>query len=303
MKKKLFAALVAALSLSVACQKNTDGDDSRAFSDPANKEQACVLIPNEPLPLLLPLRNNPSDPNTAHINDPINTVISRIELTEGSRYVILFSQLETKASSPVAIWTGTYSFSDGKYTLPGVGTIEITSGSFTITPVIPGQAPVAVPAVVRPMRTTGTAAGNLSRAWKVVRTYVEVQGGKVTLGKEFNGCNLQEIAIALQKAGAHFTEADITALNGYTVHEVIISGAGTVTFIFSGVIPFYGTWSLSGATFNWQLQNSNSIFPGQISGTVSFPADKKCELTLNGSVKDDDSSYTASFVFNLDEVK
>ena len=131
----------------------------------------------------------------------------------------------------------------------------------------------------------------------------EVEGGKVSLGKEFIGLNFQEIAIALRKAGADFTDKDIESFNGYTVGEIIFTGANTLTRAFSGAIPFYGTWNLSGTSFNWQLEDSNAMISGQASGTICFPFDKKCELSVKGTIQDGTMSYPCSLIINMDEVK
>ena len=303
MKRKLFLTLVAALGLAIACQKTAGEEGSVVLADPATKELACVITPNEPLSLLLPFRNNPTEPVTAHADDPVRATISRIELTEASRYVVVFSKMETKASSPACVWTGSYTYSDGKYKLAGFGTLEITSGSFILLPGLTGASSVTCPASFRAMSTSGTLANNTARTWKVMRTYVEVEGGKVSLGKEFIGLNFQEIAIALRKAGADFTDKDIESFNGYTVGEIIFTGANTLTLAFSGAIPFYGTWNLSGTSFNWQLEDSNAMISGQASGTICFPFDKKCELSVKGTIQDGTMSYPCSLIINMDEVK
>ena len=304
MKKALLPLLSAALLLFVAgCGGNVDPDDV-VFPDPATKDQAVSIEFNQGEVLKLELPNR-----LGNSGEIVTVTIPQIDLSEANRYILLIDEQFTKANmgSIKAAWTGRYTFDRNAnlYRLDGFGVISIKDKLCKIEPTfVKANLPsYEIPANIKKIITSGNLMANLCRTWKVSSVHIKVQGGKnnVNFSKGFeNGCDLHEIGVFCKEKGVSLSDADIKALEGYKVSEILLEGNNNIIISFNAADAFYGTYSANGNSFSWKLTNSNQIIAANADGKVSF--DKKAqtaELAMNTIVRGGGETYNAVFTFNL----
>ena len=317
MKKVLFTLFAASLLMTVACNKNNDTEV--VFPDPATKAEAVSIKfdQGDDLTLLLLDRSKPSDPSTAQPSKPVEVKVPIIELTEGNRYILYIDDAKTKVSTGTKfakVWTGKYIFDKGRkvYQLEKVGEIDLSGGPEKGTIKITPDESLQVKAPGTPMTLKGTIAylmtnnsllGNLSRTWKVASCHVKISDGDVSFSKGFDGCDLHAIAQSCSKDGKiAISDDDIKKLEGYKVKEIFLEGNGSIVINFDSADSYYGTFTASGTSFSWSLNDSNQLISANAQGTVGFPRNGSTELVMKATVKGGGKTYTGEITFNLEQV-
>ena len=317
MKKVLFTLFAASLLLTVGCNKKDDNVDV-VFPEPATKAQAVSIAfdKGEDLKLELPERAKPSDPGSSNPDNLVDVKIPLIELTEGNRYV-LYMEEATKSAAGLnvsTVWTGNYIYDkDGNiYRLEHFGEVKVSEGHFTLIPKFqlvlkagePEPAAITLPATISTITTTTTVASNLSRTWKVVDTYISIQGGKnqVSFSNSFTGCDFHEIGKNCKDMKVSLSDDDLAALQGYKVKEIMLEGNNSIIITFDSKDPYYGSYNANGTSFSWSLNDSNQLLSASASGTVGFPKNGQVELVLNTTVTGGNETYTGTITLRLEQV-
>lgn len=298
MKKTVFVALAATMFLTNSCfiKDNT----VVVLPDPDTKEQAVSIDFNQgqTLQMELPDREVPSKPSTAKPGNPVKLDIVGIDLSESSRYILYVNEIETKAITKAKlVWLGSYKFSNGRYVLEGFGDIVINeSKSVTVFPASTkaegGEITIPASIVAIPAPTTRPAA-NLCRSWKITSMFIKVEGGKnkMSASRDFQGCNIYDVAKFIKDKGANISASELDKLVGYEVDELLFEGNNKVVLTFTGEDPYFGTWTMIGNDFTWTLDNSETEVLTKVNGTVDW---NKSTITLSVKVTSGEETYTGS---------
>lgn len=292
MKKAIYFMLAAALFMPVACQKSSNNDnpktDDVVMADPATK-QAAKVVEFKDAPALIIKKNGNSE----------EKIVKKVEFTESNRAIVHATPvLAAKADEIEEILIFSYTVNGSTYTISGVGTFTVSSNTVDIK--AEGGETVTVSAQVTNTSTSNSTTSNLARNWAVADVFISVKGGNVSAEKKFNGVDLYEIATYVNGQGVNFTEAQLNAFKGYKVEEFIFTGSNTFVINFTQANPYYGSWTLSGNNFSYKLTyGGDDFFNGEASGTISFPAQNKAELKINGKIDANGSSYTGTLEMNL----
>ena len=139
---------------------------------------------------------------------------------------------------------------------------------------------------------------NADRNWKIASTTLEVNGDGVRFSRDFEGCDLHEMADFAKRNKAN---VDPDKFVGYKVVEFIFTGNGTFVINFTGpnAPAIEGTYKIneSSKTINFTLQGDNPFFSGSIPGTYEYSAEKKMILVLKASIK----GYNGSMTFIMSQ--
>ncbi len=296
MKKNLLvlAALsVVALPFLFSCGKPNDPDkpaETVVMQDPPTKDAALLIEFHEDKPL----------PKYAD-NQGEYEVLS-IEFTESNRYIIKRRVIETKAKvGDIQTVVGSYTESNGNYNCPGFGSVNVSgSGSNANVNVKPegGNEFNGNANVKDTPEGSSQDQKNADRNWKIASTTLEVNGDGVRFSRDFEGCDLHEMADFAKRNKAN---VDPDKFVGYKVVEFIFTGNGTFVINFTGpnAPAIEGTYKIneSSKTINFTLQGDNPFFSGSIPGTYEYSAEKKMILVLKASIK----GYNGSMTFIMSQ--
>lgn len=298
--KKLFAALLTAVVLlPLSCEKPGEDNDAVVLPDPATKALAQLI-------------KFTGAPEMSYSGKTISLL--SIEITEASRYIVLYKDViapaatSTKATgSKINCLVGSFTHSSGVFKLAGFGDVKPGSGEAQVTPT--GGTAFSAPATITKTTTNTVLQSNAARTWRVSSIDISVSGGSLgnsTVGKFYNGCNLYTIASDIKAKGVSISDDQLASLNGYNVNEVILTGSGnfTVTFVNNAKSPVVGSWSGVGEnSFSYNLGDSGvPLLTGSASGTLSFPTNSTCEMSVSATILGGSQTYSATLVFTLAEV-
>ena len=133
---------------------------------------------------------------------------------------------------------------------------------------------------------------------------VGLAGGNVNIEKKFSGCDLEEIANYAKNNGVPFKDSEMESLKGMKMSEVIFTGANTFAISFTNGKCYIGTCSISSSkSFNYKLEEGNDLLNTSASGTIDFPANSKCALTLNTTADHNGTTYKGTLEFDFTEQK
>ena len=253
--------------------------------DPATKEVATVI-------------SFPNPPEVLYKNDKVN--VKKFELTEASRYIMTYVPA-TKAAGDIVV-VGSYSYKDGVYTLSGLGSLKVSGNNVILT--LSSGNPLTINATITAIKTSSDFQSNASRTWKVNSVIVGLSGGSTNIEKKFSGCDLEEIANYAKNNGVPFTDADMASFKGMKMTEVIFTGANTFAIVFGNGKCFIGTCSISPSkSFSYKLDEGNDLLNVSATGSIDFPANSKCSLTLSTTADHNGTTYKGTLEFDFTEQK
>lgn len=288
MKKFYFLLLAFALVLPFSCTKNNGNNNENngvKMPDPATKEVATVI-------------SFPNPPEVLYKNDKVN--VKKFELTEASRYIMTYVPA-TKAAGDIAV-VGSYTYKDGVYTLSGLGSLKVSGNNVILT--LSSGNPLTINATITAIKTSSDFQSNASRTWKVNSVIVGLSGGSTNIEKKFSGCDLEEIANYAKNNGVPFTDADMASFKGMKMTEVIFTGANTFAIVFGNGKCFIGTCSISPSkSFSYKLDEGNDLLNVSATGSIDFPANSKCSLTLSTTADHNGTTYKGTLEFDFTEQK
>ncbi len=289
-------AALATMSAVVSCNKDNGGKkEAVVYKAPAQKAAAKKFI----------FENKVEGETITYDNGDVYGDIFSIDNTAEGRSIILVKE-KTKAPGDIVTVISTFTYTDGKWTIKGVGVIEQkTDGSVAYTQE-GGSTPVTVDAtVVDPI--TGATADNLCRLWKIESTTFVAKGGELGsngVGTTFTGkqaSSAKEIADYLAKNGNITITEDLT---GYDIKTIEISDAGTLVIEFTGKPSFTADINLKGTEFTYEMVagNDNEVINADATGKVEFAgtADSpRCRFTIIGKIVNGKTTYTTNIEFVL----
>lgn len=282
MKKYIFWALAALLTVPVSCNK---GNQDNPMDEPATKDLAQVITFKTAA--------------TIQARD-----IQSIEFTEASRYIVTYTV--TKAEGDNNILFGSYTYSNGTFHLSGFGHVTINGTEVTITTDTTGGSPVTATATITPTTTSDTPHDNLCRNWKVGKIIIGLSGGSfgaAGIEKVFNnGINMDQICTWMDDNNITISEENRETLLKYTVKEVCVTGAGSIAISFSQANPFLGRYTLNNSNISFSFDSDDIPFitSGQFTGTVSFEGNT-CLVIAQASMVHNEKTYNATFEMTLTE--
>lgn len=313
MKKVLFTLLSASLMLA-ATGCNQKDDMLVEFPAPATKEQAVSLEFNqgEILHLELPARNLSGDSKDVKTTGETTSVkISSIDMSENNRYTLYIDGKNTKVpdKTPILIWTGhyIYNFETKEYEMDGFGKLSLKEKGCRIQPLLSKASygdPQEIAATIIKIITGSTAASNLARNWTVVSTQLTVEGGSdnINISRNFDGCDFKEMALYCKSKRVNLTDEDIARLEGFKVSNISIQGNNTLIIGFDDAQPFYGSYTLNGNNFTWELNDSNKLLSASATGSYSFTLNGHIKLSMTTSVSAKSETYSGTLGFDLAQV-
>lgn len=298
--KKLFILLAAAALLLplASCKKDPKPSDQ----DPVEMKPAATAE----VAKTVSFASAPEDNKPTYLSGNTIYEMISIEFTESSRYILYRKPVATKAGEgEVEVVTGPYTESNGTYKCTGEfeGSVAVSGDgsnkevTVTATNAEGQKEETKTTGTVTSTSSSSQGQTNAARTWKVASCVVTISGG-VSIEKGFTGCNLQEIATYAANNGVK--NLDPAKLKGYSITEIIFTGANSMTISFSNGVSFGGTYTLSGSNISYKLTSgSNEFINTSASGTLEFPKDGQAELSLNTTVK----GYSGGIDFTLTEVK
>jgi hypothetical protein len=308
MKKVLFFAAIAALiSVVVSCNNKpaAGGEEAKSVKqqDAISKDVAknIVFSPKvENMPIVkVPITGAPEKETKA---------VKQIVFTEGGRFIMTVVDAPLpKADDGEEVIVGPFTYKDGVYTLEGVGSVKIDGKGITITP-LTGDAVEAIAEVVEAIESGSDAEANAARVWKIKSVVIAIKGGdldKAGIEKSFdNGLDLKAVADYAKSNGVQFTEEQLNKFMGYSVKEIIFSGSDTFAITFTDAKPFYGQFKIESTSFEWDLASvGNEFLNGKATGTISFPAQGRCQLIVKAKINAQGKDYDGTLNFVLEEVR
>jgi len=286
---KILLVAVAAISAlaMVSCNKDNGNDEVEAtFEAPEYAEAA----------------------KTVTITDSETTVsidgqeVKEVEFTESGYAVISFNK-KTKAESDSDVIVAPYTYSNGVYTIEGIGTVKIENGKLVVTT---SEGTITVTATVSNTTTPpqGSTEWNLCRAWTLVDFKISVKGGSLGstgVGKLFTNPKMSVIKAWLQEQKVNIPE-DIV-LEDYDVVDINFTSNGTFFINFSKADPFVGEWDINSNKFEYELSTGgNYIFNASAEGSISFKKENNvdvCVFTVNGEIENGNDKYTSEIVLTM----
>lgn len=283
MKKIFVYALGAMALLAVSCNKNNSAQPSA----PATQELAQVI--KFPTPLVVGAYSFQS-----------------IELTEASRYIAEYTQ--TKALDSEILF-GKFTFSNGVFTLEGLGSLTIEGNTVSLNPSTAGSGTITVQATIIPTSSKDPNVVSASRNWKVTKVIVGVtgktEGGKNVGGEKiFNSLDLGKIAQWAKNEGLTISDEDMNNLAQYSVTEVCLTAAGSFVVDFSQADPIYGQYNLASTNLAFTISKDKIPFlaDGKITGSIQFSGNT-CTTELKTGLVHNDVHYDATLAIAFTEVE
>lgn len=289
-------AALATMSAVVSCNKdNGEKASDVTFKAPEKKSAAKKFI-----------FENKSEGETISYDDgTVSGDVVSIDNTAEGRSIILIKE-NVKADDDIVTVISTFTYTDGKWTIKGVGTISEKEGGKVEFTAEGATTPVEVPATVaEPM--TGATANNLCRLWKIESTTFVAKGGELGsngVGTTFTGAQASSAkAIAeylAQKGNIEFTE-DLT---GYDIKTIEVTDAGSLIIEFTGKPSFAADITLKGTDFDYNIVagDGNEVINAEAKGKVEFAgtADSpRCRFTVIGKIVNGKTTYTTNIEFVL----
>lgn len=274
MKSLLKIAALAALLLPLSCNNKTQPEDKgetlppSTLTKPAEADHACVItVPKDEAPLV-ELRDEAYGILLRWINAPSGRYIAEFELVEDKA---------TKGDAKIERLTGTYKYENGEYKCSGdfEGSIKFENNQLTVSP--EDEEPVTVPATQTPTQPTTENESNACRTWTI--TKIDLNLDKPAISHPFpdntyKANSPKDIATYLKN---HDVKVDPSKLEGYDIQEITLypAPANQVQVNFSGKDSYFGSFTISGNTLNYDLREF--IKQDLFSGTAN------CELTFTGN--------------------
>lgn len=284
MNSKIILIAACGAALLASCNK---GDTPKSLPTPAQDQAACTITPKS---------------NDVEINVGGKTLLlGSVEFYRSGRYsidTIIEREVvpnSTKADSPTNhyVYTGTYTESNGVYSLSGditttmtvnanEGTLQsaLLSTSIQIT-VIPGK-----------VTSAGSLEDLMFRSWAIKTLNLNMNNGSIEKKWDFtDNKNVSVVAAYLKEKKVNI---DVAKFSKYDVKEISFGTSSiSVSFTDTSVSDFYGSFNLSGtiaqATFIYNLSDvlpeDNPFLNAKAKGKVAF---KGNDLVLSLDVSTDE---------------
>lgn len=267
MKKALFMAL-AVLPVLFACSKNNSSTDTSTLEPPKNAKEAKKVVVKEEIKITT--------------SDKKELSLKEINFMRSGRYVAV-AEILLKASNEIVL-TGTYTVSNGNYTVTGDinATISTTSDTITYTDTASGEEQTS-PATVTPSNVQeGSAQDKAYRTWKLQGDSNAIVLEFVSLGGKAKYANISNLVNDLVNHEITIDQQKKEKLLGYDIVDISLDN-NEIVINFSKADPFKGSFILSdNLTFTYDLSAfmTGDVFQAKANGSIAFEGNKAV-ITMN----------------------
>ena len=271
MKKALILAL-AVLPVLFACNKNNANTNGANLETPKNAKDAAKVTISQSAEVKVTTK------------DKKEVALKEINFMRSGRYIAVAELIETKASNTVTL-AGTYSFSNGKYSLSGdlTVTVSTTETSVSVT-TSSGETQTADATVTASTVQEGSTQDKICRTWVIDHLILNFE----KLGGEARYDSIKEIVNDIKAHKIELKPEQEQAILNHDIKEITLD-EGIICVTFANAEPFKGSWQLSANnTFSYKIENFNgSVFSAEANGTISFNGDLAVvDIVVKSDVKD-----------------
>lgn len=267
MKKALFMAL-AVLPVLFACSKNNSSTDTSTLEPPKNAKDAQKVVVKEEIKITT--------------SDKKELALKEINFMRSGRYVAV-AEILLKASNEIVL-TGTYTVSNGNYTVSGDinATISTTSDTITYTDTASGEEQTSTATVTPSNVQEGSAQDKAYRTWKLQGDSNAIILEFQSLGGKAKYANISNLINDLVNHDIKIEEQQKQKLLGYDIKDISLDN-NEISINFSKANPFKGSFILNdNLSFTYDLSAfmSGDVFQAKASGTIAFESNKAV-ITMN----------------------
>lgn len=268
MKKVLLMAL-AVLPVLFACNKNNPSSlDTSTLEPPKNAKDAQKVVVKEEIKITT--------------SDKKELALKEINFMRSGRYVAV-AEILLKASNEIVL-TGTYTVSNGNYTVSGDinATISTTSDTITYTDTASGEEQTS-PATVTPSNVQeGSVQDKAYRTWKLQGDSNAIILEFQSLGGKAKYANISNLINDLVNHDIKIEEQQKQKLLGYDIKDISLDN-NEISINFSKANPFKGSFILNdNLSFTYDLSAfmSGDVFQAKANGSIAFEGNKAV-ITMN----------------------
>ncbi|MBO6096537.1 MAG: hypothetical protein J6P56_04385 [Bacteroidales bacterium] len=267
MKKALFMAL-AVLPVLFACSKNNSSTDTSTLEPPKNAKEAKKVVVKEEIKITT--------------SDKKELSLKEINFMRSGRYVAV-AEILLKASNEIVL-TGTYTVSNGNYTVTGDinATISTTSDSITYTDTASGEEQTSTATVTPSNVQEGSAQDKAYRTWKLQGDSNAIILEFQSLGGKAKYANISNLVNDLVNHEITIDQQKKEKLLGYDIVDISLDN-NEIVINFSKANPFKGSFILSdNLTFTYDLSAfmTGDVFQAKANGSIAFEGNKAV-ITMN----------------------
>lgn len=267
MKKALFMAL-AVLPVLFACSKNNSSTDTSTLEPPKNAKDAQKVVVKEEIKITT--------------SDKKELALKEINFMRSGRYVAV-AEILLKASNEIVL-TGTYTVSNGNYTVSGDinATISTTSDTITYTDTASGEEQTSTATVTPSNVQEGSVQDKAYRTWKLQGDSNAIILEFQSLGGKAKYANISNLINDLVNHDIKIEEQQKQKLLGYDIKDISLDN-NEISINFSKANPFKGSFILNdNLSFTYDLSAfmSGDVFQAKASGTIAFESNKAV-ITMN----------------------
>ena len=207
------------------------------------------------------------------------------------------------STSSFKYFVGSYTVSGNVYKVEGFGEVTIegsgTSVTLKVKPLSGSE--ITLNGTKQSMLSSDTYTDNLCRTWQVTKTVLRYKTGGVTVGKNFNGCDLHEIVEFAKK----YANIDDNTTVNEKITAIEFTRAGTIFITHANGKTNVGTWRWSNKSngelvYSWNDPSmGNALESGSVGAAVSFISNTSCELTLGADVQSNEGTYRITMTETL----
>ena len=280
MRNLLKFAALATLLLPLACTDKNDPQKGSGetlppstLTEPAQAEHACVITiaHKEEVPVVDLGPDGDGNILTGRLNKWINA--------PSGRYIAEFDKVNaqavehSKAAVDIIRLTGTFTYKGGEYICDGgfKGKIKFEDNKLTVAP--DGDAPVTVDATQQKIEPKNETESNACRTWSITKIELNLDSPAINHpfpDGTYKANSPKDIATYLKN---HNVNVDPSKFDGYDIKEITLyPSINQVQVDFSAKDSYFGTFSLTGNTLNYNLSDfiKGDLFSGTASCTLTF---------------------------------
>ena len=259
---------LAVLPVLFACSKNNTSTDTSTLEPPKNAKDAQKVVVKEEIKITT--------------SDKKELALKEINFMRSGRYVAV-AEILLKASNEIVL-TGTYTVSNGNYTVSGDinATISTTSDTITYTDTASGEEQTSTATVTPSNVQEGSAQDKAYRTWKLQGDSNAIILEFQSLGGKAKYANISNLINDLVNHDIKIEEQQKQKLLGYDIKDISLDN-NEISINFSKANPFKGSFILNdNLSFTYDLSAfmSGDVFQAKASGTIAFESNKAV-ITMN----------------------
>ena len=271
MKKALILAL-AVLPVLFSCNKSNTNGGGAKLETPKNANEAAKVTISESAEVKVTTK------------DQKEVALKEINFMRSGRYIATAEDIGTKASNVITL-AGTFTFSNGKYTLSGDLTVTVSTTSSSVTVTTSAGETQTADATVTPSNVPeGSTEDKICRTWTIDHIILNFE----KLGGTARYDNIVEIVNDIKAHKIDLKEDQEKAILNHDIKEITLD-KDIICVTFANAEPFKGSWQLSANnSFSYKIENFNgSVFNAEATGTISFNGELAVvDIVVKSDIKD-----------------